>query len=75
MDPVGPKLIPQKQIAVAYLDSEQLLLITVPQHLIQELIDAVGEDHVLAKAIRTQVGAAPKVEHRAPEITIEDLTN
>jgi hypothetical protein len=75
MDPIGPKLIPQKQIAVSYLDSEQLLLITVPHHLIQELIDAVGEEHVLARAIRMQVEAAPKVEHRAPEITIEDLTN
>jgi hypothetical protein len=74
MEHKGPSFVPQTKVGVAYLKADKLVLITVPEHLVDELIDQVGEDSMLAKAIRMQVAADGEISDR-PDVPVEDLTN
>jgi hypothetical protein len=73
MEKRGPSFVPQEKVGVAYLAADQLVLITVPHHLIDELIRQIGEDSMLAKAIRVQVAAEGEVSDA--NVPVEDLTN
>lgn len=74
MEPVGPSFVPQNKVGVAYLKADKLVLITVPEHLVAELIEQLGEDSMLAKAIRMQVEAEGEISDR-PDVPAGDLTN
>lgn len=44
-------------VGVAYLKSEEILLLSIPLHLIDELCEQLGEDSDLSRAIRQQTKA------------------
>ena len=56
----GPKLETRRDVGVAYLRNEELLLLSVPLELIDELCEQLGINSELSKVIKAQV-AGPDI--------------
>jgi len=56
----GPKLETRRDVGVAYLRNEELLLLSVPLELIDELCEQLGTASELSKVIKAQV-AGPDI--------------
>ena len=57
---LGPRLETRRDVGVAYLRNEELLLLSVPLELIDELCEQLGTDSELSKVIKAQV-AGPDI--------------
>jgi hypothetical protein len=51
----GPRLETRRDVGVAYLRNEELLLLSVPLELIDELCEQLGTASELSKVIKAQV--------------------
>jgi hypothetical protein len=54
----GPQLETRRDVGVAYLRNEELLLLSVPLELIDELCEQLGTGSDLSKVIKAQVAGS-----------------